>query len=333
MSNQAGIRFFKFALAFGLIFFLIKKGFIEAAELKSLCRADVVITFLLLAGANLILSNWRWLVLLKARHFDANFKTTYPLSLIGLFFNYALPGAVGGDVIKAYYVAQENPLRKIDAITTVIMDRLLGLYCMIAMAMASFLIDTSLLHNNLNLQAIGIVATLLFLGMTTFFVIVLSRRLTELFRFREWLTILPMGSKFLKLYETVHAYSEQKGAVVKVLVLSLFSQLVAILFIYSVGIFLNETNVPVETYLFAVPIGFIVSAIPILPAGIGVGQVAFSFLFRLHSHSETSLGQTAITAYQITFFVWSLVGCYFYLSRKKPAIELTPSDARDSGSP
>lgn len=330
MSNQALIRILKFALAFALIFWLAQKGILELAEIKSLFRPDILAVLTLLAGANLALANWRWIVLLNARGFNANFRSTYQLTLIGLFFNYALPGAVGGDVVKGFYVAQENPQRKMEAVTTVMMDRILGLYCMLGMAVASVFFDIPLILSNGTLRALGLATVGLFVGMTGFFMVVFSKRLTQVFKLERLLRALPMGTKFVQIFEAVHLYTHSRMAVAWSLALSLFSQLVAVAFIYAVGFMLGDHEVTAQTYLFAVPIGFIVSAIPILPAGIGVGQVAFSYLFRLHSHTDTSIGQTAITAYQILVFAWSILGAVFYLMRKKPNLDV--GNARDARS-
>ena len=330
MSNQALVRLLKFTLAFALIYWLTQKGLLEIAEVKSLFRLDTILILTLLAAGNLLLANWRWIVLLNARGFGATFGSTYQLALIGLFFNYALPGAVSGDVIKGFYVAQENPQRKMEAVTTVMIDRILGLYCMVGMALASIFLDIPLLLSSPAMKAFGLATAGLFLGMTVFFMIVFSKRLTRGFQLEKRLKKLPMGGKFHKIFEAVHLYSHSRGAVIWALVLSLLSQLVAVAFVYAVGYLLGDEQVGVQTYLFAVPIGFIVSAVPILPAGIGVGQVAFSYLFRVHSHTDTSIGQTAITAYQIVTFALSLLGAIFYLLRKKPTFDV--NDARDAGS-
>jgi hypothetical protein len=75
-------------------------------------------------------------------------------------------------------------------------------------------------------------------------------------------------------------------------------------------------------------IGIIVQALPISPAGIGVGQAAFFFLFNLSLGKESQLGPTAITMIQIMQFMWGLVGAYFYLQRKKPGLEPATVETR-----
>ena len=48
------------------------------------------------------------------------------LGLIGMVFNLVIPGAVGGDLIKAAYLARMR-IRKTQAIASMVIDRILGL--------------------------------------------------------------------------------------------------------------------------------------------------------------------------------------------------------------
>jgi hypothetical protein len=64
--------------------------------------------------------------------------------------------------------------------------------------------------------------------------------------------------------------------------------------------------------------GFLVTAVPIAPAGVGVGQVAFHYLFQTYLDRPTTFGTTAITAFQLTLVCWAVVGAVLYLRRRKP---------------
>ena len=50
-------------------------------------------------------------------------------------------------------------------------------------------------------------------------------------------------------------------------------------FVYAIAQAMGETTIPISAYFFLVPVGTVVQALPISPAGIGVGQAAFFFLF------------------------------------------------------
>src|SRR5262249_58221984 len=67
----------------------------------------------------------------RARDFPFTVRNAYRLGLVGVFYNTFLPGSVGGDLVKAFFIAREHPERRTRAVATVIMDRALGLFGLI----------------------------------------------------------------------------------------------------------------------------------------------------------------------------------------------------------
>jgi hypothetical protein len=57
-------------------------------------------------------------------------------------------------------------------------------------------------------------------------------------------------------------------------------------------------------------------AIPISPAGIGIGQAAFFALSRIVSASQATAAADAFTLYQFAVILVSLTGFYWHLSYK-----------------
>ena len=55
------------------------------------------------------------------------------LTFAGNFFNFALPGTTGGDLIKAYYITRFTH-RKTEAVATVFLDRAVGLLGLVLLA-------------------------------------------------------------------------------------------------------------------------------------------------------------------------------------------------------
>ncbi|NJL25268.1 MAG: hypothetical protein HC902_08875, partial [Calothrix sp. SM1_5_4] len=48
------------------------------------------------------------------------FGIWFSLYLIGIFFNFALPGSVGGDVVRGYYLVADHPERRMDSILSIV---------------------------------------------------------------------------------------------------------------------------------------------------------------------------------------------------------------------
>ena len=68
---------------------------------------------------------------------------------------------------------------------------------------------------------------------------------------------------------------------------------------------------------FIVPVANVVASIPLLPGGIGVGQVAFFALFQLAGAQNPEQGGALCTLIQIYISLFHLSGIVFYLRRSK----------------
>ncbi|GIL18221.1 MAG: hypothetical protein BroJett040_19720 [Oligoflexia bacterium] len=237
--------------------------------------------------------------------------------MIGSFFNFVIPGGVGGDVMKGYYIAKDNPTSRVKAVITIAMDRLLGLFAMMMMALAVMIWDFKTVNSQPELQAIFWLLVILFIGFLVFWSIIFSRRLSSLAFIEKLISLLPHHDKFLKLYRAFTSYKDLKHAFFYSLFWSLVGQSLSITQLIYIGSLLGFSDVSYYTYFFVVPIGFMITAIPISPAGVGVGQAAFYFLFNLVHGQETSLGPTSITAFQIFGFICGLIGAFFYITYGK----------------
>jgi uncharacterized membrane protein YbhN (UPF0104 family) len=100
------------------------------------------------------------------------------------------------------------------------------------------------------------------------------------------------------------------------------AQIFTMIFFYQMAQVLNEPDITWQAILFVVPMGFVVTAVPISPAGVGVGQVAFLYLFQAYLGHPTQFGSISITVFQICSVVWALVGAGLYLRRPHKPHEL-----------
>ena len=68
----------------------------------------------------------RWFFLVRVIEPRFKFSATVLLGFIGMVFNLVIPGAVGGDLIKAAYLVRMR-IRKTQAIASMVIDRIVGL--------------------------------------------------------------------------------------------------------------------------------------------------------------------------------------------------------------
>ena len=313
----------KLVIAAGLIYWLVQRGSLDFRFLGSLLTAHPFYLFIcvLMLFINLYLNNWRWVMLMRGQGFVLGIKETLPLSFIGMFFNYAMPGGVGGDLVKGYYITQGFPKRRTAAATSVLMDRLVGFVGMILMSMVAILIKFDMIVSRHELKLIAVAVTALFFVFAAFFAFAFSRRVYHHPLVDKVLSKLPAEKSIRKIYEAVHSYRSAPRYFWYSCALTVASQSFMLLFFILIGNALEIENVPPIMYAFVIPLGLIVTAIPIAPAGIGVGQASFLVLFNWALGHESRLGPTLVTAHQLISFLLGLVGAYFYFRRKGPKFE------------
>lgn len=305
----------KLAVAAALIVYMIKMGHLDPKEIWALMTPLNVVWAVLLAGLSTFMASWRWTILLKARGFPVTVRSCFSLYLIGIFFNHALPGSVGGDVVRGYYLVADHPQRRLDGVLSIIIDRVLGLYSFFMLTLFAVAWDFDFVSSHEKIRWVALMCFLVFLGMTLFFVVTFSHRLSRLFGLGFFERRIPFVHRVV---EGIHHFGRDRKIIALSVFVSLVTQLVTCVFFYQMGILSGETDISFKAVLFAVPMGFLITAIPIAPAGIGVGQLAFSYLFQAYLQKDTSFGATSITAYQLSVIVWALIGAVIYLRRKKP---------------
>jgi uncharacterized protein (TIRG00374 family) len=147
-----------------------------------------------LMGVTILLGVFRWRMALRVQGIELSLGRAMEISFVAHFFNSFLLGSTGGDLMKAYYAARETHHRKTEAVVTVFVDRLLGLWAMLLFAGAMMLANMELLFDHRRLRMISyLILAMLAVGS------VLWRWLSAVeFRgwsgARDWLRRLPKGT-------------------------------------------------------------------------------------------------------------------------------------------
>lgn len=312
------IKIAKSTLAAGLIFWLIRNDYLNFGDLKIVLDPSVFMGCLLLASVNLFLCHWRWVRLLQAQNFPQDLRNTFPLTAVGWFFNFFVPGGIGGDLVKGFYIVRDNPARRAPAAISILVDRVIGLYSMLLLSVVPLVLNWNLVKSSPPLTSLATLLFIITVVMTVVLGLAFSETLYEINFLPKILKRLPGHHYLLSIYEAFRAYSAQPSVLLQGIVLSLVAQICAVSFMIVVGEAMPGENIPWDAYFFAVPVGFMISAVPIAPAGIGVGQMASLFLFHIYTGQKSQVGPTSITIFQMTMLLWGLVGAYFYLQMKRP---------------
>jgi glycosyltransferase 2 family protein len=295
-----------------LIFYIMITHFdIKLQELHLLWEPVYLIKAYLLVAGSFVLGAWRLRLLIASHIHHFSFGRAFEFSLMGLFFNYLLPGGVGGDLVKGYYLVKEQPSSKYRTMATVLLDRVVGLVAIISICIVSLFYFSDQTHSNAELLEVRKLLLLLALGMlgaTAFFIFFRK----QFFSFRS--KRIKSTNRVVDILERIISYEISSVILSKAFIISVLANILSVYFFVITGEKLGY-SVPLSFYFFAVPIGFLSAIIPLAPAGIGVGQVVFFFLFRLYSPDAGDLGLLAISALQIVSFTFAIAGGILYLLR------------------
>ena len=76
----------------------------------------------------------RWYYLVRALDLPFRMADAFRLGFIGYLLNFVSLGSVGGDLFKAVFIAREQHGKRAEAVATVVIDRVIGLYVLFFVA-------------------------------------------------------------------------------------------------------------------------------------------------------------------------------------------------------
>jgi len=255
-----------------------------------------------------LLQSIRLVWMLAVQDVPLSYWNAIKFSYAGNFFNFALPGTVGGDVVKAYYVAQFTH-RKTEAVTTVVLDRAIGLGGLMLLASVTFFfawerVPWSAAYRN------GLATTLAVIwgGLLVGCVFVFSRRLRHLLRLPELAGRLPAADQILRVGRATVAMRRHKGLVLLSLLNTVLLQLIVVIAACVMAQALNMRG-DFTLYFLFVPLGFLIAAIPFTPPqAAGVMEAAYIKFFCWNGLNHASAAVAFALANRLTQLVWALPG-------------------------
>jgi hypothetical protein len=261
-------------------------------------------------------SAYRWYLLLKPLGMETSYSKLLSFYFLGMYFNWFLPSAIGGDVFRIYYLNKETK-RLSAATTSVFIDRDFGMAALLLIATATSLIawttftvpDSSFI--NVPLAPLFILVSALFI-LANLFVFYrptynLLHKTLELIRMKK------ADEKVEHLYEAMNSYRGQWGMFFHVMIVSIIIQLgcvvVNVLTAKSIGI---TTANGWYDYLVFIPATGLISMVPASLNGIGWREASYLYLFQsvgVSEHEALSLAFLWLAVLLIT----SLPGGVIYI--------------------
>jgi uncharacterized membrane protein YbhN (UPF0104 family) len=236
-------------------------------------RVPVTTAVLLVLAAIVVLTAIRWQRLVRALDLALPFGPAVRLTWIGLFFNIAIPGATGGDVVKAYYTARVlgAPTR---AVVSVFVDRVLGLFALVLLAGGAVLLAPGDAAYDTPRRLVASC----FAGAVLGAAVLLSRRLRRALGLSAVLRRLPFAHVLAEADAALRLYRGKPREIAFALLLSLGNHVGLVLAAWLLAGALGMKDLGLAPLFVVVPLASLVAAVPLLPGGWGVGEVAYAWL-------------------------------------------------------
>jgi len=306
---------FKILVAAGVIGLLVGSGQLDLGRVASAFRDGprwvIMATLCLLFG--ICVTALRWHLLLKAQELHITYWNALRLTFIGIFFNTFMPGGTGGDIAKAYYV-WDSGSKRAAAVTTVFLDRVIGLYAMLGLASVMAIFQAKILWEIPAAKPVLICVPAGFLFGTIAIAVAFAPQVRRLLTAERKGLLNRMAQISNRAYEALLLYRDSKSTIVWALVLSLTSHIGLSLSFAAFGQTFGEPIIGIFIYFLIVPIGMIANGIPALPMGIGQGEAAFHFLYKILADSPH--GAEASIFLRCLSILWVVFGGLFYLTLK-----------------
>lgn len=276
--RQTGSMLLRLGIAVAVMVWLFRKmGIGNFGQTLRQCADQWpwLVAALFLSLIPLLLCMIRWKIILDAQGMQLSWRRITSIFFIGLFFNSFMIGPTGGDLVKAYLTAKETNHKKTEAVTSIFIDRIIGLLSLAAIVAFMILFRWNFFMSqpatrHVALPVLGVCAALLGGGILAF-----SVHLFETFPFLKRLTTHPLIGKIAAIVEKVYnAFYVCRTHPRLLAQISIYSIVLQILFVV-VSAFVGKAlglNVSFMDYMTFGPLIGLISAIPVTPGGLGIRE-------------------------------------------------------------
>jgi uncharacterized protein (TIRG00374 family) len=300
-------------------------------------RKSLLLLAALLYGISLAIGTWRWHLLLKVQGINLRARDLLRLQMIGFFFNLAIPGAVGGDLVKMGFVARQTAGKRTEAVFSIMVDRIAGMLGLFVVASAMVLLALPfLLSLGPEYRPIQLGAFTVGLGSLAGIIGILAVEFHGKLLAHPWLKRLvewtagklpeAVNETVVRVMTALDQYRKKRALFAATVLISVVIHCFLALDLYLVGRALHDRALSLADYTLTTQVANCVAAVPVTPAGVGTRDFVAKLFFEAMGMTGDKIGAVPVTLTLVIIF-WGLVGAgVFTLS--PPA---TPSPVAETG--
>jgi hypothetical protein len=257
----------------------------------------------------------RWQLLLVAQGLRLPWKRTFSIFFIGHFFNAFMFGATGGDVVKAYYAARETGHRKAEAVSTVFIDRVVGLIALILLAGITMLCRLDFILGDVRTRyAFYFIMSLVGGLVGGFGAMILLNTFIRKSRLAQRAAATRIGHILLRVYGSFYQCLTRPSLLFKTLMLSFLNHLLLVGMMALLGRALLIDR-PFTDYLSLGPTINSIGALPVTPGGLGLREYAAVVFLGIVGVPAARALPLSLMIYAAMLF-WSLFGGIVFILHK-----------------
>lgn len=254
-----------------------------------------------------VIRAWRWQILLDAIGVRVPLGELTAIYFIGFLFNNLLPSGLGGDAMRMVELDRHTE-RTSDTVTSVVVDRYLGLLALQAIALVALLVSWGSVPS-----FVATLTVVIFASGLTFGYLLINQPLYLNLRQRLKLFRRLTDIKFIgNLFESFQRYP--LPAIGRSYLVSLLFNITLIIMYTFIGWSL-DAPVTLAQFAIIVPITSLFLLLPISFAGLGVREWAFQMFYRPLGVSPEVAVAMSLLVYLIGNVATGIVGGVIYLIR------------------
>ncbi len=284
-----------------------------------------------IATSALLVSFLRWAMLVRSQGIPIGLLEAFRLGAIGYLLSFVSAGSVGGDLFKAFFLAKRSPGKRFEAVSSVVVDRMIGLYGLF-IVVSFFCVALPQTSDDPTLQTIFAASTTLAIVAT----LGLAAMILGGHGFDRLLRRAPashwFGALVHRVADPLRLFHDQPLKIVMATGISIVVHTLLTISVFFIAKGLYSDPPSLSEHFRIVPIGILAAAVPITPAGLGVFEAALEWLYTVVPAQETEASGTMVAlTFEIVKIIVACGGVLFYwLSRAEIQTVLEEANKPDS---
>ena len=278
----------------------------------------------------LLITFVRWYFLVHGLGLPIRIWDAIRFGFVGYFFNFVTVGTVGGDALRAYFVARNNPDRRAEAIATVVVDRLIGLVALFTLTgIVLMCLDLNRICGD-DLTTLSVLETCRWVsvscgaaGLSLLAILCFFR---AFFDWKIWSKLFELpwvGPITRQLHGAGVTYSRRPSIVVGAYLAS-----IPVHVFNSLSVFMVASSLPIDhlsllMHFVAVPLSNLAGVLP-LPGGIGAFEGMLAILYRALATTPVASEHGLLVAFgfRVITLIVASIGLLVYFAERKEIAQL-----------